>query len=415
MRMATCMRKVKLCFWFCLLAFSAGKAYWWDHYDLSKTAVVSVSVSDMLLNVASYYTSAIPRALYKSLPLSCEPTGFPCVRVHQMLFNELFFDVLCMNDECSGKVPYAYYGYNVLKRQPLNSYCLLSTNIIFLDELAKRKLLKFIPVPSHLNRNSSKIVTLKLPWKDKQTGLKFSAGTRFVRAVKHDREKSFAVRYIDFEKLKPVSAFIPKERCMIYEKHTSLQLRSDFIGLIRLWINHAAPRIIPYVLGGSCYLCGVDDTRPYLKEQSILGQKAAVYKRKETNKPCWGFDCSELIWRAAQIVGIDYPWKSSLMVERFLKPLKKGQRLEHGDIIWIPGHVMIVSDVKDNLLIESVGYKSGFGKVHEIALKDRIQGCPNYSILVRMLHEQKKLRLIGDKMTKCVHESCQFKILKLPV
>jgi hypothetical protein len=148
---------VKLCKWCYIIFFLAASfcyGYWWDQYDLSTMAVVKVPVADMLMNVASYYTSAMPKALYKSLPLSCEPTGFPCVRVHQMLFNELFFDVVCMNAECSGKIPNAFYGYNVIKNQPLNSYCSLSTTVIFLSDLAQKKLLKYIPAPYEVNKHS---------------------------------------------------------------------------------------------------------------------------------------------------------------------------------------------------------------------------------------------------------------------
>jgi hypothetical protein len=389
--------------------------YWWDQYDLNSIAVVKVSVADMLMNVASYYTAAMPKALYKSLPLSCEPKGFPCVRVHQMLFNELFFDAVCTNDECSGKIPNAFYGYNTEKDQPLNSYCSLATNMVFLADLAQKNLLKYVPAPYGETRYASKILTLKLPWKDSATGMRFSAGTRFVRAPKHDRPHSFAVRYVQFDHMKAISAFIPKDRCLLHQVRDRQQQRVAFVALIRSWIEHASPRIIPYVLGGSSYLAGVDDTRPYLKEQSILGQKAAVYKRKETHKPCWGLDCSELIWRATQIVGIRYPWKSSLMVERFLKPLGAKQQVEVGDVIWVPGHVMIVSDVARNMLIESVGYQSGFGKVHEIALKDRIKGCGTYTKLVRLMRAQQPITFIGENGSTCADEPCKFKILKLPV
>lgn len=398
-----------------LLITSMSYGYWWDQYNLNTTAVVRVSVADMLMNVASYYTSAMPKALYKSLPLSCEPKGFPCVRVHQMLFNELFFDVVCVNTECSGKIENAFYGYNAEKNQPLNSYCSLSNNMMFLAELIQKKLIKYVPAPLVISKHSPKILTLKLPWKDVATGMQFSVGTRFVRASKHDRVHSFAVKYVNFDQMEPVSAFIPKDRCLLNELRNQQEVRSEMIALIRSWIQHASPRIIPYVLGGSSYLSGVDDTKPYLKEQSILGQKAAVYKRKETSKPCWGFDCSELLWRAAQIVGIHYPWKSSLMVERFLKPLSSGQLVEVGDVIWVPGHVMIVSDVANDKLIESVGYKSGFGKVHEIALKDRIKDCSTYTKLVRLMRTRQSLTFIGENGSICTNEPCKFKILKLPV
>lgn len=413
--MATLVHKFKYVYGIVFLITSMLRGFWWDRYDLATMAVVKVPVADMLMNVASYYTSAVPRALYKSLPLSCEPKGFPCVRVHQMLFNELFFDATCLNAECTGKIPNAIYGYNAIKNQPINTYCSLTTSMIFLDELARKNLIKYIPAPCEMSKFFSKILVLVLPWKDAATGMQFSAGTRFVRAMKHDRENLYAVRYINFDTMKPVSAFIPKDRCVIVQDQSAQQKRTAMISMIRSWINHAAPRIIPYVLGGSSYLAGVENTKPYLKEQSILGQKAAVYKRKETHKPCWGLDCSELIWRAAQIVGIRYPWKSSLMVERFLKPLGAKQQVEVGDVIWVPGHVMLVSDVVHNKLIESVGYKSGFGKVHEIALKDRIQNCDSYAKLVRLMRAQRPIVFIGENGSTCTDEPYKFKILKLPV
>ena len=48
---------------------------------------------------------------------------------------------------------------------------------------------------------------------------------------------------------------------------------------------------------------------------------------------------------------------------KILPEVGPDQKIKVGDLIYFPGHVMIVSDLAKNLFIESAGYSVGFGIV----------------------------------------------------
>ena len=111
-------------------------------------------------------------------------------------------------------------------------------------------------------------------------------------------------------------------------------------------------------------------TRALRCAESMLPGRAYAYWQRESvyQRPLAGFDCSA----SYTLCGTNC-WDAVLLLKLLatyflLALLKKGEALEEGDLIWYNGHVMIVSDVKKNRLIEAAGYESGWGKVHEIAL-----------------------------------------------
>jgi len=107
--------------------------------------------------------------------------------------------------------------------------------------------------------------------------------------------------------------------------------------------------------------------------------------------PKTGLDCSGMIARAAQICGIPYFYKNTTIIERFLTPLAKGNKPIPGDIIWIPGHVMVVADFINNTLIEVRGYKHGYSKIHEIPLNEEFKGINTYHDLTNAYHNNKAI------------------------
>ncbi len=72
-----------------------------------------------------------------------------------------------------------------------------------------------------------------------------------------------------------------------------------------------------------------------------------------------GYDCSEFVMRMAKIAGVDFPWKTTTAIERSRRALDSQDLLEEGDLIWVQGHVMVVSNIERNEIIESRGYGSG--------------------------------------------------------
>jgi hypothetical protein len=119
-----------------------------------------------------------------------------------------------------------------------------------------------------------------------------------------------------------------------------------------------------------------------------------------------------MILCAAQIAGLPYYCKNSHVIAKTLRPLNSGEKIEEGDIIWYSGHVMVVSDAKKNLVIEAIGYDSGYGRVHEISIDRVFQGIHNFDGL-RPCHFKNKftrrLRQDGSAWRSIYH----LKILKL--
>ncbi|MBY0109650.1 MAG: C40 family peptidase [Candidatus Babeliaceae bacterium] len=106
--------------------------------------------------------------------------------------------------------------------------------------------------------------------------------------------------------------------------------------------QNEADNVIPYVWGGSSFL------EPY--QQGCFYTKDGVWHRQGKNDPYTGYDCSEFIMRMAKIVGINFPWKTTTSIQHGLAQFTSKDILQAGDIIWVEGHTMIISDIEMKLL-----------------------------------------------------------------
>ncbi len=91
--------------------------------------------------------------------------------------------------------------------------------------------------------------------------------------------------------------------------------------------------------------------------------------KNSIQKPHSGFDCSNLVLRAAQLAGIKYYYKNTatLMMSK-IHQVKSGEKINRGDIACYTGHVFVILDPERNIIIEAAGYGVGFGKVQTIPL-----------------------------------------------
>ena len=95
-----------------------------------------------------------------------------------------------------------------------------------------------------------------------------------------------------------------------------------------------------------------------------------------------------------------------------LSPLKAQDALQEGDLIWFPGHVIIVSNITDNMIIEARGYAAGCGKVHEIPLANLFRDMKTYDDLLNAYFSGKRLILLNERQeNQCT--LTDYKILKL--
>ncbi|MGB8367272.1 MAG: hypothetical protein WCD44_02830, partial [Candidatus Babeliales bacterium] len=141
---------------------------------------------------------------------------------------------------------------------------------------------------------------------------------------------------------------------------------------------------IPYVWGGFSFTSTKKISSFSLKNEKIVSPKT-------------GFDCAGIIARSAQICNIPYFYKNTTTIKQFLSPITHINNLMPGDIIWIPGHVMVIADLKNNTLIEARGYNHGYGKIHEIPLSEEFKGISTYKELFNIYQNKKTITRLDHK------------------
>ncbi len=400
---------------FCTVVYSMTLCgSWWESYDLEKTAIVTAPVADLFVQSAQYYTSFKPAtALYKHQALSCEPTvSLACMRAHQVIFNEMLVDANSDGKEVVGRIPNAVYdavNRGIAVQVPVATFYSDARSVVFLSELVQRGVpLDYIPAPVWQHDNEQKTITLMLPWTDELASIHFSAGTRFVRILQNDTFTHYAVVYVDYKNMKPIMSFVPKALCVPSWKNKRLL----FVHILRSLLAKARLGVIPYVWGGRSFVTPFPD-KPYsLVSRTVLDKNVTYYQRMPAFQRPMGFDCSGLVWRIAQMVGLPYNFSNTGMIDRQGQPLQPHEHVQLGDLIWLRGHVMIADDPVHNTLAEAAGYGAGFGKVHSIDLAKRMYGISTYADLEDAYRKQNCLMLLkadGSNATSCK----PFKIVKL--
>lgn len=86
--------------------------------------------------------------------------------------------------------------------------------------------------------------------------------------------------------------------------------------------------------------------------------------------------------------------------------------MENGDLIWTPGHVMIINNLKNNTLVEARGYSSGYGCVHKITLDKVFAEINTYDDLIKYYYANKKITF-KNKEGESAKNSVNFKLFKL--
>lgn len=357
----------------------------------ARLAVIVDPVVDGFTVSALKYGSCVQK-VHNNLdyvPSKFHPTPRSC----QLLFNTIVNTLKETPHEAMIEVGHLFYEI-----EPDDSYknifWIPKKSLLFLDhvnEVTRQSFPKPLSFTQHY-WNDNHVIVLTLPWKSSKN-FWYSVGTRFVRDPQHDTGKGYAVIIRHPHHIHAQHEEIPKSHAMIEGTIPQVQKRNAMIQLIRKWIRFAERYndCIPYVWGGSSF---------------AFGQKQ--------KKPLRGFDCSSLIVRSAQMVSVPLAGKTSMMMEKTLKPLTKTDKLEVGDIIWRPGHVILISDLKNNKIIQARGYESGYGCVYESKLSDYFEGIKTFNQLLKTYFNKQQVRELkknGESFT----DTTEFKILKLPV
>ncbi|HVX01343.1 MAG TPA: hypothetical protein VHA52_13050 [Candidatus Babeliaceae bacterium] len=371
--------------------------------------VINVPIADLLADAAHLENPEVhPERYYTTLAPEAIPQESN-KRVHQALYNDIVNVKYTIGHESLVILENTYYVFSAFSKKPsINQFWTLSKNITPLSPYW----IKILPIPYSKNN-----IILTNPWTEPSTQITFSAGTRFARAAEYDTKDCFAIHIPDWNYLltssyqTPTISFVPRQLARIDAVASTDQARRSFISLIYEWITTAQPSIVPYVWGGNSLMFTYPDYDLFINK----GNNCLVdgcWSRYGQPTPLPGLDCSGLIYLAARIVGLPFFYRTTTTLSRNLSPLSFDDSLQEGDLVWFPGHVMIVGNIDRHEIIESRGYSSGFGKVHIITLNKIFKGVSNYKQLIERFYENRPLELL-DAWGNVKKTVSQFKILKL--
>jgi cell wall-associated NlpC family hydrolase len=387
-------------------------------------AVICVPVADLVgQSIKSIYPNLSTDNAYNALPMcpGQKNAGYACPRLHQLLYNDVVTIIKQTDDETCIQTSHAFY-ITPTSSTPQSIYWTATKNIRTFDDLARNKHinLDYIPQPIQFNDPDNTallddlVETLIIPHYDPVTRLTFSAGTRFVRTPKQKnlRAKKINVFAIDYQKNKMMRIAIPAHKLINQSllKTPENQIH-QYVHLIKEWA-HQKQGFIPYVWGGNSFTTTIHTPFKEVTKKNNTHEYSWYEFDADSTTPKNGFDCSGLIARATQICGIPYFCKNTTTIANYLQPLQPDDTLMNGDLILIKGHVMVVSDIANNLLIEARGYTHGYGKLHEVPLKKVFDGIKTYQQLCDAFFNKKALKR-KDSNGKIRDSFNDWKILKI--
>lgn len=338
-------------------------------------------------------------------------------RIHQLLLHERVEIVSDNGDEVCIIIPQIFFITHELHK-PQAMYWTLKKNLLTFGKIeAHPNSLEKIPraptykAPLEITNAQNTVVLIK-PFHDTVTQQTLSAGTRFIIDTSKKFDDYYNVYIFDRKSSHFKTILIPKKILLLVQKNSIEHCIKCFVSLLKIWA-HCTTGSIPYVWGGCSFThcCNHGFTEHKIKLTN--GKEISVFKRINCPEgPIGGMDCAGLITRAAHICGIPYYFKNTYTLAHYLKSLSIDQHLQEGDLIWIPGHVMIVSDIANNKIIEARGYSSNYGIIHEITIEQMFKGMKTYADLIHAYRHQKPLVRL-NKEGEEVEEIKKYKILKL--
>lgn len=397
----------------------------------ARKAVVIVPVADLVGEpIKTFGLAPTNKESYEKIAISfgdLRKTGvdssYGSPRMHQVLYNEVV-DIISEPKADAGDeqevwiaLESAFFITSQLHK-PQRLFCMQKKNLISLEKLKQRTVsLEYIPACPSFKKTQEipqkPTIGLIKPFFDPVTRQTYSVGTRFIFDPLESNPTHYAVKIFNRSITNYQQTYIPKESAYEITQKSKPEAIACFIKLIKEWA-HCGAGIIPYVWGGYSYTaCFPDAGFKEVPKKLVNGKKIFVYERANlTKRPFTGFDCAGLILRAAQLCGIPYFFKNTYTLAHYLKSLALGEHLHEGDLIWVKGHVMIVSDLANNTIIEARGYDNDFGIVQEIPLNRVFQNINTYKDLIHAFHTRQPLLRL-NKAGHHIETITTFKLLKL--
>jgi hypothetical protein len=291
--------------------------------------------------------------------------GSKSPRVGQLLFNEVV-TVLEKHGELV-RVFVQNQAYKAAKSSKLlQEFWTTASSLCPLNEVNR----------STVPLDNTQVVTLKDPFVVPKTALTLSVGTR-LRMLK-EREHEVDVLIYNHRRRSTVTVTIPKR----YIINVFSTPRERAVELAR-YIAHA-PGKTPYVWGGSSCVHQYEPLRYAMAHVGSKKGKAYVVDGEPIPSIYTGCDCSGFIMRVMQAAGIPLTAKNSLTMKEVLGTLSSDVLPQNGDIIYMPGHVVLITDVECGLVTEARTQDHGYGYIQEVHIGELFEGVDS----LYQLHEQ---------------------------
>ncbi|HBR70300.1 TPA: hypothetical protein DIC20_04025 [Candidatus Dependentiae bacterium] len=353
--------------------------------NISLCAYEAVVIEPIIDVVKKNFSTPSPEKLYYALPNLWHTKKEECPRLHQLLYNHRVFVLEEDQKQAKISIPHLIVKNKFNKKDHLKGW-ILKSEIRKIDELNQ----SYIPPFLRKDTTASSVVTLIFPWQNPHDKKLYSAGTRFVRSYQ-DTATFIGAYWFDFENNRKTHILLPVNQTLVSTERSFSEKQRLMIQLINHWVD--AYGIIPYVWGGAS-IGNQASNSFYLTANPMLGKNYKGWLWPHQSYPYAGLDCSGLILLAAQIVELPYFCKNSSTIFKTLRPINKDEIVEDGDIIWMPGHVMIVSDVINNELIEAQGYWPSVGRVRRQKLFERFKNINAYDDFALAFFNKKPLERI---------------------
>jgi len=365
----------------------------WHGKDIHSLAVITTPVVDLFINLP----------LQENPPASAVGTQGTCKRAYQGLLNEVVQCIEQKDDFVRIAFDGLIYGVNQAN-EPLNSFWISKKHLVALDTVEPHTQgTATFPIPSYERHNGSTVV-LTFPWNN------YSLGTRFVRVPSADSSTAYGACLYNPEAKTTQYIQIPLSCGRIEQMQSPEQARTTFITIINSLFDRVSAlpgqQVVAYAWGGA------SATRWYKDEDKHATADGKWVRSNDPQTPYSGYDCSSLPFRIAQASGIEYPFKTTGMLSKYGTTLAPHDTLQAGDLLWIPGHVLIISNLNKNELIEMRGYDAGFGKLDRTTLGQRFQNIVTYADLLQAYHTQQPLIARTKEVTTQITD---YKLIKLPV
>ena len=354
---------------------------------------------------------------YKNIPISWGPHSqdkAACPRIHQLLLHEIVHII----DETEHEVAIEIPDFKTInKENKLESIkgWVLKEHLRSLDTNSIRHL----PESLSSANNQMQVLALVSPFMDEDYVF-YSAGTRFAmlhearanqikeRASSHNYHAWAYDAYL--KKFKIIE--LPQQICAYNTQSLPLQERKElFCDLITLWATY--PLFIPLVWGGASIGKAWEHNDYYAASHGTeSGETLSVWERPKYGEQVYqGIDASNLVARAAQTVGIDYQYRNTSTAAAFMDELYMYEWPENGDLIWVPGGMLIINKLERNRAVSAFSYGAGYGIVVELPLAEIFKDISTYDDLMQAYRSKTPLTLLNQdgSIARTINE---YKILR---